>query len=199
MAQIDVSDAVRTFRGLHTDLTGAQFDKNVAGALNHTARKVRTRTSIEVRRLYRIKAKDVKKSISLGPAMVTNLTATIRISGKRLPIRAFPHRQTRKGVSVSILKGPRRVIHKAFVSSMGNGHQGVFARGEYKAKGFGFRYKRTAPSRGNDLGISELLTTSVPQAAARKIILQKQRRGVEADFPKRLSHLLGRASARVRS
>jgi hypothetical protein len=53
-------------------------------------------------------------------------------SGALIPVAAYPHRQTKKGVSVQINKGARSFIKGAFTAQMKSGHYGVFLR---KGKG----------------------------------------------------------------
>ena len=194
MVRVDVTDATNKLRGLYRDLDGRQFDTQVARALNYTAARAKTSVSQGVRAEYRIKAKDIKRAIVLRRAYVTKLEASIVAAGTSLPLRAFPHRQTRKGVSVAIMRGKRKVVQKAFVATMRSGHTGVFARGTYGGDGFKFRYKRISPPGKADTPITELRTTSVPKAMSRDAILEKVSDKIVATFPKRLSHLLGRAS-----
>lgn len=194
MIKADVSQAVAAFRDGYRDLTGAEFNQQVARALNHTARKSKTATSKAIRAKYDIKAKDIKRAIRLGYATVNNLEASITASGRSLPVRAFRHRQTKRGVSVRIMK-QRKVIQKAFVTTLKSGRQAVFARGKYNAGRFNFRYRRIRPNNQNDLPITELHTTSIPQAMGRNVILNHLANQIQEDFPKRLAHLLGRKSS----
>jgi hypothetical protein len=192
MVRIEVTDAVRELRRRYADIEG-DISKQIAGALNHTARKAKTAVSRNVRAEYNIKAKDIKAALKLGYARVNHLETYIEATGRALPLRAFPHRQTRQGVSVSIMK-KRYVIKKAFVATMRSGHKGVFARGGYGKRKFNFRYQRTEPSNRNDLQINELYTTSIPSAIDKPTILNALAKQINSDFPTRLSHLLGRTS-----
>ena len=192
MVRIEVTEAVRELRRRYADIDG-DISKQIAGALNDTARKARTAVSRNVRAEYNIKAKDIKAAIRLGYATVNSLETYIEATGRALPLRAFPHRQTKQGVSVSIMK-KRYVIKKAFVATMKSGHKGVFARGQYGRGKFKFRYQRTEPTNRNDLQINELHTTSIPSAMGKQSILDSLAKQINKDFPNRLSHLLGRTS-----
>ena len=192
MVRIDVTESVKELRRRYADIDG-DINKQIAQALNHTARKARTAVSRNVRAKYNIKAKDVKAALRLGYATSNNLETFVEAKGRALPLRAFPHRQTKQGVSVSIMR-KRHVIKKAFIATMRSGHKGVFARGRYGRGKFGFRYKRTEKSGKNDLQINELYTTSIPSAMSNKVILGILSKQISDDFPTRLSHLLGRTS-----
>ena len=191
--KVDVTQATEAYREAYRDLTGDKFHRAAARALNHTARKARTNVSKSIREEYRIKAKDIKAAIRLGNASSSQLSTYVRATGKSLPVAAFRHRQTRQGVSVSIM-GKRKVIKKAFVATMESGHTGVFARGRYKRGGFDFRYKRIADKDRNDLPIQELHTTSIPSAMSKQSVLERVADKISIDYPTRLNHLLGRSS-----
>jgi hypothetical protein len=57
----------------------------------------------------------------------------IDVSGEPVPLVAYPHRQTKKGVSVEVNRGKRTLLKGAFVATMRSGHKGVFRR-EGKAR-----------------------------------------------------------------
>jgi len=192
MIKIDVTEAVKELRRRYADIDG-EIDQQIAAALNDTARKARTAVSKNVRALYNIKAKDIKAALRLGYATSNHLETFVEAKGRALPLRAFPHRQTKKGVSVTIMR-KRHVIQKAFVATMTSGHKGVFARGQYGKGKFAFRYKREEPNDKNDLQINELYTSSIPSAMSNKVILGLLSKQISDDFPARLSHLLGRRS-----
>jgi hypothetical protein len=59
---------------------------------------------------------------------ISRLAWRMDVAGGVVPVAAYPHRQTKKGVSVQINKGTRRLIQSAFVATMKSGHRGVFMR-----------------------------------------------------------------------
>jgi hypothetical protein len=51
-----------------------------------------------------------------------------RGSGKEIPLAKYPARQTKRGVSVLVNKGKRKLVRGAFLATMKSGHTGVFRR-----------------------------------------------------------------------
>lgn len=95
-------------------------------------RDMRSETSKRVRKRKRLKAKAVRKAVSLKRAkgsVIENLEWAVRIDAEPVKVSDYPHRQTRKGVSVAINKNAKRsLIRSAFVATMKSGHKGVFVR-----------------------------------------------------------------------
>ena len=95
-------------------------------------RDMRSETSKRVRRRKRIKAKAVKRAISLKRAKgsdIEGMSWAVTIHDRPMRLIDYPHRQTRKGVSVGINKGGgRTLVRSAFIASMSSGHRGVFVR-----------------------------------------------------------------------
>lgn len=50
------------------------------------------------------------------------------ISGKEIPLSKYPARQTKKGVSIMVNRGRRKLVRRAFLATMKSGHTGVFLR-----------------------------------------------------------------------
>jgi len=50
------------------------------------------------------------------------------VTGKEIPLGRYPSRQTKRGVSVQVNKGRRKLIEGAFIATMHTGHVGVFMR-----------------------------------------------------------------------
>lgn len=48
--------------------------------------------------------------------------------GKEVPLGKYPSRQTRRGVSIMVNRGQRKLIRGAFIARMKSGHVGVFMR-----------------------------------------------------------------------
>lgn len=188
---VDLSDTIKTFRKAHSRLTKRKFDRITVQAINHTIRKAKTATSRDIKKTYGAASKDIKKNLHIVRANSLDPSAAIIARGSSLPLRAFSPRQNKRGVSVRI-RGKRKIIHKAFIAEMTNGHKGVFARGEYGKGKFNFRKKRLKKN-GNDLHINELKTSSVPMMMNNNTILKNVESKMQQDFPVRLAHLLSRA------
>ena len=192
--KIDVTPAIRTIENSVGRLSPRLLTVAVARALNHTAAKAQTAVSREIRKVYNIKARDVRKAMRRSRARATHLEARIDLSGAPLPLLAFGARATKTGVSVAIKLGERKRIERAFVQKMPSGHEGVFARGGYQRGQFQFRTKRIARG-GNDLPIAELTSLAIPQALANAQVMDSIARGIERDMPARLQHELQRLIA----
>lgn len=194
---VEIREVTQAFRKLRGDLSGPKFNRAVYRSLNHTLSKSKTRASRAIRKDYKFKARDVKKTLLLRKAGPGRLHADLRSKSGPQSVRLFTPRQTRRGVKVTITKGRRKLINRAFVATMKSGHKSVFARGVYKrGQGFQFRKGRTTGSRtrGSDLPITALKTTSTPQLLGKPQVLSSLERQITADYPKRLSHLLSRES-----
>lgn len=81
----------------------------------------------------RIRARKVIKLKYIGPAFSLKRDAgngewTLQVSGEPVPLIAYPHRQTKKGVSVSVNRGKRTLLAHAFIARMRSGHEGIFWR-----------------------------------------------------------------------
>lgn len=127
-----------SFKWDSKDLEAWRGDK-VLRAMQNAAKKaggdalrtLRTASSRAVRERKRMKLSDVSKGFKLyypKTAALSEMEWRLDITAKPTPIAQYPHRQTRKGVSVSINKGTRKLIQGAFVATMKSGHTGVFVR-----------------------------------------------------------------------
>jgi len=56
------------------------------------------------------------------------LEARIALDGAPVALSAYPHRQTKKGVSVAVNRAKRSVVKGGFVATMRSGHKGIFRR-----------------------------------------------------------------------
>jgi hypothetical protein len=113
----------------------AKVDKALAAALkkagSDAARAMKAESSRRVRDRKRFKVSHVNKSTPLSfprSKVISELVWRMDVSGAPSPLSAFPHRQTRKGVTVSVNKNGSKLIRSAFVATMKSGHKGVFVR-----------------------------------------------------------------------
>lgn len=86
-------------------------------------KRIRARKKIEVRYIGR--------ALSLARPTGSDISSfswALNVSGERVPLTAYPFRQTRKGVSVEVNRGKRTLVKGSFVATMGSGHKGVFLR-----------------------------------------------------------------------
>jgi hypothetical protein len=94
-------------------------------------RDMRSEASKRIRARKRIKGKYVSRAITLSRPKggdIASLEWAVRVSGEPVPLVAYPHRQTKKGVSVEVNRGKRTLLKESFVATMKSGHKGVYRR-----------------------------------------------------------------------
>jgi hypothetical protein len=94
-------------------------------------RDMRSAASKRIRARKRIKARYIGRALSLRRAKGTDIDKmswSVEVSGEPVPLVAYPHRQTKKGMSVEVNRGKRTLLKSAFVTTMRSGHKGVFRR-----------------------------------------------------------------------
>jgi len=94
-------------------------------------RDMKSDASRRIRARKALKVRYISRALSLGRPSggdVSNFSWALNVSGERVPLIAYPLRQTKKGVSVQINKGKRTLIKRSFVATMKSGHKGVFQR-----------------------------------------------------------------------
>jgi hypothetical protein len=126
----------------------AKWDKSQLGALatgEHRAalkralrkagatglRDMRAAASKRVRERKRIKGDYVRRAMTMRRPKggdVSRFEWAVDVDGVPVPLVAYPHRQTKKGVSVEVNRGKRTLIAGSFVATMKSGHRGVFRR-----------------------------------------------------------------------
>lgn len=116
-------------------LRKALSDRVVARALRKAgrdaARDMRSTASKRIRQRKRLKVKEVRAALVVRTAkgrVIDGMEWAIDVRGKPVPLSKYPHRQTKKGVSVTVNRGKRTLIKSAFVATMRSGHKGVFIR-----------------------------------------------------------------------
>ena len=106
-----------------------EMPRVLSRALNKVGVAARTKIVRAVVAEVNLKAGEVKRrNVFLHKASFRNLTAVIRIRGRRIPIRHFGARQTSKGVTYAERRGKRELLPGAFMATMDSGHRGVFFR-----------------------------------------------------------------------
>lgn len=95
-------------------------------------RDMRSEASKRVRRRKAIRPRYVRRALTLqrprGGGDIGDMAWAVNVDGEPVALTAFPHRQTKKGVSVQVNRGQRSLIEGAFVARMKSGHVGVFRR-----------------------------------------------------------------------
>lgn len=94
-------------------------------------RDMRSEASKRVRTMKRLPPRLIHRAITMRRAKGSDITAmqwAVDVSGEPVPLVAYPHRQTRQGVSVEVNRGKRTLVKGSFVATMRSGHEGVFRR-----------------------------------------------------------------------
>lgn len=111
----------------------AAVRKSLTQAGSSAIRAARAASNRLIREKKRIKVRTLNAGLSLsfprGAKDIDDLEWRLRVSGKPIPLAAYPHRQTKRGVVVAVNKGRAKVlIRGAFIAVMRSGHRGVFMR-----------------------------------------------------------------------
>ena len=95
-------------------------------------RDMRSEASKRVRKRKRIRVSIVRRMLDVraaGGSKVESMAWTLNVRGDFVPLSSFPHRQTRRGVSVATTPGQRKLVGGAFAAKMPrSGHEGIFVR-----------------------------------------------------------------------
>jgi hypothetical protein len=128
------TDVTWDAKGLQA-LRPGRLDRAVARALSKAGstalRDMRSEASKRIRQRKRLKAGVVSRAFRLRRPRKTTIDGqewALDVSGKPVSLTAYPHRQTKAGVSVEINRGKRTLIKSAFVATMESGKRGVWLR-----------------------------------------------------------------------
>ncbi len=98
-------------------------------ALNKVGTAARTQIVRGISREVNLTAGELRnRNVSLYKANYGRLAASIIVSGRRIPLKRWGARQTRRGVSYAIRRGSRQTMPQAFLATMKSGHVGAFVR-----------------------------------------------------------------------
>lgn len=125
----NVSSDAAAFRASVERAKTRDINRAIVVALNRTADRVRAEASRRIRGEYGVQARELRRAFTIRRAWQGNLESMVYGSGRPLNVGAFGARQTRKGVSVAIKGGVRKIIPGAFFMRItNNGYRGVFER-----------------------------------------------------------------------
>jgi hypothetical protein len=184
---------------IRSDLRGTARDvkkmqgmvkKAVTSSINRSASAARTAGVRKVRERYEIKAKDVNSTFTFRKAGSDGMAAILKsksqgglplIKFKTNPKIPMAPKQPRDGVKVSVLKGQKRTLKRAFVAKVGaGGHVGVFERSTTKR-----------------LPIKELFGPPIPYMLNNNEIREEMEQTFATTFRARFSHDLDRQLGRL--
>lgn len=158
MTQIVVKHNLAGVTLAYKDLADKYVNRAVVGALNKMATTVRAEAARKIGREYNIKIGAAKSQMWITRATKGQLTASIRVSGRPIPLVEFDARRVGRGVSVKV-KGARKVVAGAFIATMKTGHTGVYVR------------EAAGGRRVGRLPIRQLFSLSLPVAFTQKQIM----------------------------
>lgn len=139
----------------------AGIQKAASRAINKIATTARKEVVAAIVDRVNLRPSDVRRrNVTLNSATIDRLEAIIGISGRRIPLRDWSARQTRKGVSYAIQRGGRKTLPGAFLAVMPSGHVMVAAR--RPGRGMAKRSRTQRAKYPGSLPIVEQFGPSVP-------------------------------------
>lgn len=127
MITISVSSNARELAN-QVNLDAAEIRKATYRSLNRAADGLKTDASRKIRERYTITNKALSPAFYIRRATWYELAAVVSASGRPLPLIGFAARQVKRGVSVAVKKGGRKILAGSFIARMPSGHVGVFMR-----------------------------------------------------------------------
>jgi len=167
---LHVGDALAALDGFSDRLRS----KALPRALNKVADQVKVQASREIRDAgYQLKVGVIKSAISIQRANRNKLQAAVIARKEMMPLYNYAARRTQKGITVSVMKGARKLVLNAFIATgiSGNSQPGVFERVL-----IGNKRAPRIPTR-------QLLGPSVAQSFSNKTVQQALVRVVRERFP----------------
>jgi len=126
-----MAQTVITFKSKDVQATLAGIPQKIlipatVRALNKVAANVKTAASRAVRERRGLPAAAVNKTMVIRRANRNKLRSTLVVTGKPIGLKDYKARQTRKGVTVEVTRGARKLIPGAFIVQKLSGQ--VFTR-----------------------------------------------------------------------
>lgn len=128
---VDISWDTRGIEGLRPGPLGQAIRRALSKAGGTALRDMRSEASKRVRQRKRLKAGIVHRALRLRRPRRSTIDGAewaLDVSGKPVKLASYPHRQTRKGVSVEVNRGRRTLVKSAFALTLRSGHKGVWLR-----------------------------------------------------------------------
>ncbi len=94
-------------------------------------RDMRAEAGKRIRQRKRLRLSFISRAFTLRRprrSSIDRMEWALEVSGKPVPLVGYPHRQTKRGVSVEVNVGKRTLVEHAFEARMKSGHVGVFKR-----------------------------------------------------------------------
>lgn len=178
-----IDEAIKAYKQILTD---KEISVGVSRALNRTNAGVKTDSVKEIRKIYKIKAKDVRQAFSQNRATTDNLTATTTAKDKRLQAYYFNAKQNKKGVSIAVKDGRKTMSH-AFIATMKNGVTLVFERFGNERKATSGRYANTDIKRQ---AVRSVRSVSIPYTLTNDVVDSGLTKSITTRLPTELKRQL---------
>jgi hypothetical protein len=131
MTEISVTIDLKEIQALSAQKLSPAIVRALRKAGSTALRDMRAELSKRVRERKRIKAGTIRRALRVRRARgsrIEDMEWAIDVAGDAVRVTEYPHRQTKRGVSVEINRGQRSLIRGGFVATMPSGHKGVFVR-----------------------------------------------------------------------
>lgn len=119
-------------RALETGPMKAAVKRALRKAGATALRDMRGEAVRRIRARKRIGSRYITRALTLqrprGSGDINSMAWSLKVSGQPVPLIAYPHRQTKKGVSVEVNRGKRTIVAHSFMATMKSGHLGIFIR-----------------------------------------------------------------------
>ena len=123
------------------------FDTALVRATNRGLTKGRTTMVNETADRLNLKKKRIRQDITIGKASKFRMRAWIKSKGKPVNLEAFGSRQTKKGVSVQVLKAnPRYLVRHAWIGLGANANKILLRREKTEENAPYYGTKRPNPN-----------------------------------------------------
>lgn len=175
MIRLDVKADIEQVTKALSDLQRVKVPKVAARALNKTIGNVRTQASKSIRQERALSAKVVKDALKVEKATQAKLTASLTASGRPIPLREYQARQGKKGVTVKVSPGARKLVVHA-----GNKAFEIDKFGKHV-------YARTGTKR---TPIKKLYGPSIPATFLKEVVVEAMRKVGGENWPKRFTEEL---------
>lgn len=127
--RLEVSFDSRDLAALKAGRINPAIVRAVRKAGSTALRDMRAEAVKRIRTRKKLKGAIVRRALVMSrPKAVIAGDWVLRVKSQRVPLTAYPHRVTKRGVSVEVNVGKRTLVKGAFVATMKSGHKGVFRR-----------------------------------------------------------------------
>lgn len=177
---VNVSNDAAAFRAAVERARTRDMNRAIAIALNRTAEAVRVEASRRITAVYRVGRDELKRAFTIRKAWQGNLRTIVYANGRPLNVSAFGARQTKRGVSVEIRRGQRKIIPGTFFMKVpNNSYRGVFER-KFISGRSGKRWGRLPVRAVTTVDVPGLFRKEIVQEGLASVVPDRFRRELAA-------------------